>query len=330
MGRDLISVIVPVYNTGAALKRCVDSILNQTYSPIEIILVDDGSSDELTLSICQEYQDKHASIKLIRQENGGPSKARNTGIENARGTYIAFVDSDDVIDNNAYTDLLNIAKRYNVSIVLGAMSIEGSKQLYSSAGLKDGVYANEQIMSKFLQGHWHSTCTNLYSSYLIKDIRFPLNEINEDYIFNFEVILRCKDIAISNKPFYHYIKQENSRTSAPASLTHLDWLKHTEYVERNVISTYGNNLDGEAKFQLLFANIVLSNKCILSISEGITKEPNEVYALTTSNLKRLRKYIFTNKFLSMRFRLFGIALSSAPILYKNLILISLKVRKWIN
>lgn len=330
MDRDLISVIVPVYNTGAALKRCIDSILNQTYSPIEIILVDDGSSDETTLSICQEYQDRQASIKLIRQENGGPSKARNTGIENARGTYIAFVDSDDVIDNNAYTDLLSIAKRYNVSIVLGAMSIEGSKQLYSSAGLKDGVYANEQIMSKFLQGHWHSTCTNLYSSYLIKDIRFPLNEINEDYIFNFEVILRCKDIAISSKPFYHYIKQENSRTSAPASLKHLDWLKHTEYVERNVIYTYGNNLDGEAKFQKLFANIVLSNKCILSISEGITKEPNEVYALTTSNLKKLRKYIFTNKFLSKRLRLCGIALSVAPQLYKRLILTSLKIRKWIN
>lgn len=326
----MISVIVPIYNTGLPLRRCIDSILSQTYSPLEIILVDDGSTDDVTLSICQDYQRSHTNIILIHQENGGPSKARNTGIERSKGKYIAFVDSDDFIDSNAYSDLFNTAEKYNVPLVLGAMSVDGAKQVYNSSELKDGKYDRETIMSKFLRGNWHSACTNLYSSDLIRGVRFPLNEINEDYIFNFEVILKCDNIGVFNNPFYHYVKGGDSRTSAPASLKHLDWLKHTEYVENRILSIYGDRLADEAKFQQLFANIVLSNKCILNISRGILKEPSVIYGITTSNLSRLRHSIFRNKFLSKRFRLFGIALSTTPQLYKAITIIIIRMKRWIS
>ncbi len=327
---DLISVIVPVYNTGTPLKHCIDSILNQTYSTLEIILVDDGSTDNVTLSICQDFLRKHPNIVLIHQENGGPSKARNTGIEHANGKYITFVDSDDFIDSNAYYDLLKTAHKYNVLLVLGAMNIEGAKQLYASSGLKDGKYERAIIMSKFLKGHWHSTCTNLYSANILQDIRFPLNEINEDYIFNFEVLLKCDKIAVLNNAFYHYIKNGESRTAAPVSIKHLDWLKHTEYVKNRILSIYENKLADEAIFQFLFSNIVLANKCILSLSNGISNEPNLIYNITTANLKRVRQSIFRNKSLSKRYRFFGVALSTTPQLYKTITLLIIRIKRWIS
>lgn len=327
MSENLISVIVPIYNTGQPLAGCIDSILRQTYAPIEILLVDDGSTDEVTLSICDKYEQNHANITVIHQTNGGPSKARNTGIESARGRYVAFVDSDDCIDSDAYQQLHQTAKKYDVPLVLGAMRIDGARQLNYGYGLKDGKHTQKEILSKFMLGNWHSACTNLYSKSLIKEIRFPLNEINEDYIFNFEVLLRAKEIAVFNKPFYHYIKQENSRTGAPASMKHLDWLRHTEYVSDRVAELFGTELAGEASYQNLFANIVLSNKCILSIANGFKDEPTALYKITTKNIRANKSRVFQNPYLSARFRLFAVALCIAPRLYKNFVLATLKLKK---
>lgn len=327
MSRDLISIIVPVYNTGNLLIDCVNSLIAQEYSPIEIILVNDGSTDERTLSICDEFAQKFNNIRVISQNNGGPSKARNTGIDNAKGKFIGFVDSDDYIDKDAYSHLYKMASEYEVPLVLGKMDIIGAKQYLTRCELNEGKYTQKEILAKFMLGNWHSACTNLYSKSLIENIRFPLNEINEDYIFNFEVILKAKEIAVLNKAFYHYVKHNESRTGAPASMKHIDWLKHTEYVRNRVISLFPNELRNEANYQLLYSNIVLSNKCLLSIAAGFKEEASELYEVTTGNLKKDRHEIFRNVFLSLRLRLFALALSIFPVLYKNLILTIIKLRR---
>lgn len=327
---DLISVIVPIYNTGQPLTECIESILKQTYAPIEILMVDDGSTDEVTLSICNEYEENYQNITVIHQTNGGPSKARNSGIELAHGKYIAFVDSDDCIDADSYKILHATALEYGVPLVLGAMDIIGYKQKFANCGLQNGKYSIETILSKFLQGYWHSSCTNLYQRDLIKDIKFPLGEINEDYIFNFNVLINCNNVAIMNMPLYHYVRRENSRTSSPASIKHLDWLMHTEYVEKRVLSLFGDRLFDEAKFQKLYSNIILANKCILSLLEGIKDEPNKVYSVTVSNLNKMRSEILSNKLLSNRLRLFGLLLSIVPNLYKMSTLSILKIKRWIH
>lgn len=324
---DLISVIVPVYNTGELLRNCIESILHQTYKQIEIIIVDDGSTDGRTVALCDELMTEHSNIRVIRQSNGGPSKARNTGIDNANGSYIGFVDSDDYIDSIAYQNLYHMATKYDVPLVLGAMQINGARQLSTGSNLEDGKHTQKKVLSKFMLGSWHSSCTNLYSKSLIEDIRFPQNEINEDYIFNFEVLLKSKEIAILNKPFYHYIKQEGSRTEVPASMKHADWLKHTEYVYKRVCEKFGEELINEASYQNLFANIILSNKCILNIADGFIGDPNKLYALTTKKLKEKRKEILNNPFLSTRLRSCAIALCCIPQLYKNIILGFLKLKK---
>ena len=106
----IISIIVPVYNAEKYLSRCIDSILRQTFADFELILVNDGSSDK-SKEICEKYLESDPRIKLINQENSGVSAARNTGLDNASGEYIGFVDSDDFIEKNMYEELYNILKK---------------------------------------------------------------------------------------------------------------------------------------------------------------------------------------------------------------------------
>lgn len=324
---DLISVIVPIYNTGTPLKRCVDSLLQQEYSPLEIILVDDGSIDKETLSLCEHFQHSYPNIRVIHQANGGASKARNTGIDNAKGRFIGFVDSDDRIDKDAYKNLYEMAVKHDASLVLGALEIEGGRQRSKSNKLSDGIHSAKEVISEFLLGSWHSACTNLYAKSLIGDTRFPQNEINEDYIFNFEILTKSDAVAILNKPFYHYIRTEGSVTSKPASMKHLDWLKHTNYVMKRTAELYDGELADEAAYQNLYANIILSNKCLLNIARGFKDEPSKLYSITTCNLRDQRNDVFNNPLLNLRLRVCGVLLSTVPGLYKNLILTLLKLKK---
>lgn len=318
---DLISVVVPVYNTGVALRRCVDSLVAQDYPYLEIILVDDGSEDEITLSICDEFENRYDNIRVIHQSNGGPSKARNTGIEASKGKYIAFVDSDDIVDSNTYSILHGFASQHIVSLVLGTLVVEnGEGHSRNNDIVDDRIYSQREILSLFMLGKWHSACTNLYSREIIGDTRFPLNEINEDYIFNFWILLKIENAYVYSTPFYHYIKHLESRTGAPATLKHVDWLKHTQEVAESVKRNFGEALKAEAEYQELFANIILSNKCVLNFADGYKDGPKEIFAITTRNLRQNRKSILSNKFLSRRLKFMGIALSSCPALYKSLIL----------
>ena len=113
---ELISVIVPVYNVESYVAECIESIQNQTYMNLEIILVDDGSKD-MSGDICDQYAAYDERIKVIHQENGGLSAARNTGIEAANGDYISFVDSDDYIRLTLFEDMLQLLKEYDLDII---------------------------------------------------------------------------------------------------------------------------------------------------------------------------------------------------------------------
>ena len=115
MNNDLISIIIPIYNIMDCLEKCVDSCINQTYQNIEIIMVDDGSSDG-TSELCDKLKEKDERIRVFHKENGGSSSARNLGIEEAKGEYLGFVDSDDFISSNMYEDLMNAILEYKVPI----------------------------------------------------------------------------------------------------------------------------------------------------------------------------------------------------------------------
>ena len=326
---ELISVIVPVYNTGAYLEKCVDSILDQDYKNIEIILIDDGSTDKTTVKLCNKLEEKHKKIRTIHKKNGGSSSARNLGILASHGQYLAFVDSDDYIERDMYTSLISDIKKYNIKVAIGGMIIDGHKNIIRPDSVtSNGVYNNIKIMHYFLLGSWHSVCTNLYHRSLFEHNKFPEGETNEDYYMNFRIFMNVRSVSVNVKCFYHYVKRKGSNTTSAAHLKNLDWIKHTRYVRDTILmDDVGAALGAEAEYQYIFSNIVLGNKALISISAGSKQDALIIYSKITATLKRLRISIIKNSFLSWKYRIMGIAMSVCPLLYKSIVL---KLIEWRN
>ena len=314
---ELISVIVPVYNTGQYLTRCVKSILAQDYREIEILLVDDGSTDQSTRLLCDAIAEDNAAVRVFHKSNGGSASARNFGIKEAHGCYIGFVDSDDVIESNMYSSLLSAIQSQKVKIAIGNIATEEDGRLIDKhEALFSGLYDNTKLLHYFFLGHWHSSCTNLYDRSLFDNTFFPEGEVNEDYMLNYWLFKKQERVYFDNAVYYHYVRRNGSNTSSPVSLAFLDWIKHTSLI-REEFSNY-ESLREEADYQYLYSNIILGNKCLLTLGKMASTEANEIYSIVTDNLKKERKNVFRNKFLSARYRSFGILLSCAPVLYKRL------------
>lgn len=225
---ELISIVVPVYNVEKYLKRCLDSLVNQTYKNIEIILVNDGSTDS-SLEICKGYAKKDSRVKIISKKNEGLGYTRNEGINIAKGIYIAFIDSDDYVDENFYEKLYVSAKKYNSDMVYASFkSVDKNNKMRTTFNIKlnKQVYIGEDIKTNILYNvienngnHKRlpmSACMILYKKEIIDkyNIRF-LSErqyASEDLIFNLEFILKANTISIVNNAYYYYCYNQNSLT----------------------------------------------------------------------------------------------------------------------
>lgn len=211
-----ISVIVPVYNCEAYLPACLDSIVGQTVSDLEIILIDDGSSDS-SGAICDNYAEKDARFRVIHQKNQGVSAARNAGLDIALGEFIAFVDSDDTLEPDMYETLVNLAAEHHADIVhcgYKKVHFDGSTKDVLGSGVilvQDGIKACECILAgRHFTG---SPCTKLYRKELLHEIRFDQHlKINEDVLLNIQVFLRAKKLVFRDVPKYLYYERAQSAT----------------------------------------------------------------------------------------------------------------------
>lgn len=221
MNREMkISVIVPVYNVESYLARCVDSILTQTYENLEVILVDDGSKDNSGV-ICDGYAAKDPRVKVIHKENGGLSSARNCGLEAATGEYIAFVDSDDWIEPDAYGHLMNLMEKYNVKLVCGGRYDVSGKTGEKTIGLcpkREEVITAEALVGRIFlwDGCDSSACDKLYHHSLLKTFRFPEGKVCEDVPVTYKIVLQAEKVALSDRPFYNYYHRPGSISMASA------------------------------------------------------------------------------------------------------------------
>lgn len=211
-----ITIIVPVYNTETYLDKCIDSLVNQTYQNLEIILVDDGSPD-LCPQKCDEWSEKDKRIKIIHKSNGGLSDARNAGIEISTGEFIMFVDSDDFVDVNIVEDLYTLQKKTDSDIVCGGFYkyIKGSVyKIYNEFITSELVeFTSMEQLGNMLNSETDcSSCGKLYKRSLISNHRFIKNRYNEDIIFLFEVYANCTKIIYTNKRYYYYRDTEGSIT----------------------------------------------------------------------------------------------------------------------
>lgn len=222
-----ISIIIPVYNVEDYLERCIQSVLKQAYSNLEIILVDDGSTDKSGL-ICDEYQIKYSNIKTFHQENGGLAAARNTGLKYAAGDYITFLDSDDYISDDTYIKLSEHINKQPCDICFfGHYRVKnGKEQKYDTIPEQKSFAGKQEIIYKFfsdtLSGHAGggkcfsgiSVCCALYKRELIKDLIFKSEKeiLSEDIVFNTEACIRAKQISICPEYLYYYVYRDTSLT----------------------------------------------------------------------------------------------------------------------
>ena len=233
----LVSVIVPIYNVENYLRRCIDSILSQTYKQLEIILVDDGSTDR-SPEICDEYQKKDDRIVVIHKANGGLSSARNAGLNVAKGEYIGFVDSDDYISKDMYQLLFQRIKNSECDIanIMYVRAFESGEIISSCVPHdKDESFSSESYLEELLLHVGDvSVCTKLFPKELIGNVRFLEGVLNEDLLFIMGLIKRINQIQFVGSTGYYYFVRKKSISSGYGksvidmqknSLTVLDFVK---------------------------------------------------------------------------------------------------------
>ena len=208
-----ISVIIPVYNSSTYLRKCLDSVVNQTLKDIEIIIINDGSTDD-SKNIIEEYTGKYKNIIFIDQENKGIGKTRNIGIKMATGEYITFVDSDDYIKENMLEEYYKYAKKHNFDLVIGSYikKINNKEIIFENNKFKTGnVKTTPQILYLIEYGPW----AKLYKREMIinNNIYFDEKRKYEDMPFVSKALLKSKLIGQITEPYYYYIIHNNSETT---------------------------------------------------------------------------------------------------------------------
>ena len=217
----LISVIVPIYKVERYLPKCVDSILSQTYSNLELILVDDGSPDGCG-KLCDDYAARDNRVRVIHKPNGGLSDARNAGIQIARGKYLAFVDSDDWIEPDTYASMLPLMEKYGAKIVCAGRYDEDGLTGEAKVGLcpekEEFVPGKELVRRIFRWDHLDSAAWDkLYHRELFREIRYPVGRVVEDVPTTYRLVLLAGGAAMLPKPVTHYVHREQSITTASVS-----------------------------------------------------------------------------------------------------------------
>ncbi|MDE7324434.1 MAG: glycosyltransferase [Lachnospiraceae bacterium] len=207
--KDLISVIVPVYNVEKYLDRCMQSILHQTYQKLEIILVDDGSTD-MSAAMCDDYVHQDKRVKVLHKSNGGLSDARNAGLELATGTYIGYVDSDDWIEPDMYEQMYRACVENNARIAVCRYFNEYRDR--TEAGGNGGIIplSRDELLKIYIGGHdsyiiYNSVWSKLFERELVRGMVFPKGRNSEDIMYTTRAFCKADRAVYLDRSFYHYV-----------------------------------------------------------------------------------------------------------------------------
>jgi glycosyltransferase involved in cell wall biosynthesis len=216
MQGSVVSIIVPVYKVEQYLDRCVQSIVDQTYKNLEIILVDDGSPDNCP-AMCDDWAAKDSRIRVIHKENGGLSSARNAGLEMVTGAFLQFTDSDDWLEPEMITYLIDLAERNEADVVrCGYFESYETDEPDHPVGESQCVQpdAADQIIDLMNDGYLSGVVWNkLYRRTVVGDVRYdPADGCSEDILYNFRVLSKTQKVVYGDKPLYHYIVRADSIT----------------------------------------------------------------------------------------------------------------------
>lgn len=273
---NLISVIVPIYNVENYLPRCVDSLINQTYKNLEIILVDDGSPDSCP-KICDDYANKDSRIKVVHKENGGLSDARNAGMKVATGEYISYIDSDDWVEPSMFEDMLNRLLLDNSDVVsCGVKWVEEDGTLIRDVTVeKDAVIGKEEAVKEILsdgllkQHVWNK----LYKSELVSDIPFEKGKYHEDVYWSYQIFGKSGRVSVMTKSYYCYVQRDNSIMGEGYSKKRLDALdamyQRCIYIKKNFPNLYDLALSVYLGSCMYHMQLALNAGCNEEITDNI-------------------------------------------------------------
>lgn len=293
-----ISVIVPIYKVEQYLNRCVDSIINQTYTNLEIILVDDGSPDNCP-KICDEYIKKDNRIKVIHKKNGGLSDARNAGLKVATGYYISFIDSDDWIDLNMYKNLINLLVEYNADIVECEVKYAYDDDIYiennyNNIKCLDKISAHKALIkNEIRQTVWNK----IYKAQIVKNVEFEKGKYNEDEFWTYKIIDLSKKIVKTSEIYYYYFQRPGSIMNSKYSIKNLDGLE-AKYRRLNFLSKYPD-VYLEAKKHIVFDTLYNYQKVIKNFDYEdrikFSKLIKQMYKIVKNDKVLFREYKLKEK-----------------------------------
>lgn len=304
-----VSIIVPVYNTGEYLKGCFDSILAQTFHDFEVIVVDDGSTDN-SPTICDEYAARENRFKVIHKKNEGVSAARNLGLDNVKGKYVAFIDSDDTILSSMLEDLIKVAEHENADIVQSAGPI---KEGVVESGKVTHLTRNQVLGENFGFTDFFkpSLCLGLYKSSLFSDIRFPNNiHFYEDFVVLTLLAAKSKGVVFLDKRYYNYIQREGSANHSGLTEKRKSAMLIPDYLEAQGVFRNIQDKRNTISFFVLgrFFSVILTDE----IENNETKVLNQI-------IRKNLKYIMCAKSPKFSLRFICLLYLIAPSIVRGIV-----------
>lgn len=285
----LVSIIVPVYNVKKYLVKCVSSLINQTYKNIEILLIDDGSTD-LSGSICDELLNTDPRIVVFHQKNLGLSAARNTGIKLAKGDFLVFVDSDDYVDEDMIQYLYELIEKFDCPMSICQHKIIGKKIIDLKVNKQPEVIDSVECTRKMLCRDIIDTSAwaKMYSAHLFDNVRYPLGKRYEDIATTYKLFIKSGKIAVGYESKYNYVYRSDSIVNSRFNEKKLELIEMTDKMSLDVLDKMPC-LKNEVCARQVYSRISTINQMI-----GV-KEKKELRKTFIEYIKRNKKIVLKNK-----------------------------------
>ena len=324
----LISVIVPVYNVAQYLEKSIASIQQQTYKNLEIILVDDGATDE-SGRLCEQIAEQDERVLVYHKENEGLSQARNDGLKQARGDYVIFIDSDDYIHPEMIASLYQQLVKEGADVSsCGVMNVYANSESPQSENQDDYfVCDTETFLREYLIGEKipGTICNKLIKKEIAEQLTFPKGLIYEDAYYHFDLIKVAKKYVVNTKPYYYYFHRGDSITTKPYAGKDLAYIDIYQKFYDEVVKKYPN-LKEVAFFRLAYAHFFILDKMLLDDNFKEFKDYPRIYRY----LKKHAFAIFKNTIFRKGRRISALALFVNVRLYRILLFKNIEQSKKIN
>lgn len=317
MDEPLISIVVPIYNTARYLDRCINTLVNQTYSNLEIVLINDGSTDN-SEDICLRYCNMYDNVKYYHKTNGGLGSARNYGIERSHGAYVGFIDSDDWVDLDYFYFLYHLAATYDAQVASCSMDVTSVYALNKKSLTNRNVQVihDTNIPTYYFKmslkdSNLFSVCSSIFIRSSLDNVRFREGKLNEDMDFKYKALKNATTWVLSNAPKYHYYQAGGSLSSGIVKAKDLDLIEASHILLKYAEDTCSNKNYNYARigtikpyFSLLLRMAVFGSTTEVNeedlIKEGLSIMRENYLNLIMSPIKASRKVLITSMCINYR------------------------------